>query len=130
MRAGPKCQGTTTLSVAKPAGSSVPIYRLRSWFCVTGLALAIRVVALVAIGHPEILEHQLTLRFDEPSYNRTAKTLAMTGHYSEFPNGPPTAYRPPGAVLPLAALYHLFGPFPGVGIAYTITCSVALVAAV
>src|SRR5262245_6857523 len=81
------------------------------WLCIA-VALALRVLALVAIGHPELRRGQVFLSADEPSFHRTAEALATTGRYSERPGGSPTAFRPPGLVLPLAALYRLVRPSP------------------
>jgi hypothetical protein len=94
------------------------------------LALAARLAALLVVGHPEMLHGDLVPAFDEPTYHRLAKTLVTTGRYSMLPGEPPTAFRPPGAILPMAFLYLLFGPSLWVGIAYVMLCSLAIVAVV
>jgi 4-amino-4-deoxy-L-arabinose transferase-like glycosyltransferase len=94
------------------------------------LALAARLVALLVVGHPEMLRGDLVLAFDEPTYHRLAKTLATTGEYRTLPGDEPTAFRPPGAIVPLAILYLLFTPSPWVAVAYVMVCSLAIVAVV
>ncbi len=97
-------------------------------FCVV-LALVLRVAALLTVGHPEIRRGDLFLTSDEPSFHLTAVAVATTGRYSRGPGGPPTAFRPPAAVLPLAALYYLVRPSLAVGIGYVILCSLGVVVA-
>lgn len=102
----------------------------RNLVALFALALAARLAALLVVGHPEMLRGDLVLAFDEPTYHRLAKTLATTGRYSMLPGEPPTAFRPPGAILPMAFLYLLFGPSPWVAVAYVLLCSLAIVAVV
>ena len=91
------------------------------------LALALRLAALFLVGHPEMLRGHLSLSSDEPSFHETAQALATTGRYSRRPDGPPTAFRPPGLILPLAALYYVVRPTPYVGVAYVLLGSLAIV---
>lgn len=87
-----------------------------------------RVLAILFVGHPEIRRGEVGLGAgDEPSFHLTAKALAETGEYSRQPGGPATAFRPPGAILPLAALYAVLGSSPYVGIAYVALCGVGVV---
>jgi 4-amino-4-deoxy-L-arabinose transferase-like glycosyltransferase len=107
--------------------------RHRRWVVVIAiavLALAARAVAIVVIGHPELLHGDLVLSFDEPSYHRLARTLAETGRYAFSPKRPPSAYRSPGTVLVLAGAYRVFGASPFVGVLCTLAASLALVFAV
>src|SRR5438094_3121399 len=91
------------------------------------LALALRLAALFMVGHPEMLRGDLSLSSDEPSFHETAQALATTGRYSKRPGGSPTAFRPPGLILPLAALYYFVRPTPYVAFAYVMLGSLAIV---
>ncbi len=96
------------------------------------LALGVRIIFLVFFAHPEILGGALEPRddTDEGDYHQLASHLAESGRYSLSLEGPSTAIRPPGTVLPIAALYKLFGPSPGLGVAYVLLCSLVLVVAI
>src|SRR5262249_55743494 len=91
------------------------------------LALALRLAALFVVGHPEMLRGHLSLSSDEPSFHETAQALAMTGSYSKRPDGPATAFRSPGLILPLAALYYFVQPTPYVAFAYVMLGGLAIV---
>ncbi|MBI3784544.1 MAG: glycosyltransferase family 39 protein [Deltaproteobacteria bacterium] len=95
---------------------------------VFALALLLRLLAIVAIGHNELLHGTFELKNDESSYHRPAVALATEGCYCWAPGGQPTAYRPPGIILPLAALYWFFDPAPELALGYVLLCSMALVA--
>jgi len=96
------------------------------------LALAARLTFLVLFAHPEILHGALEPRndTDEGDYHQLASQVAQYGRYSLTPDGPSTAIRPPGTVLPLAMLYSVFGPSPALGVGYVLLCSLALVVVV
>ena len=70
---------------------------------------------------------QLSSGSDEGHYHLLALNLAESGHYRLSPDGPPTALRPPGTVLPIAALYRIFGPHPFLGVVDVGLCSLAIV---
>ena len=91
------------------------------------IALLLRLVAVATIGHSEVLRGDFELKNDESSYHRPAVTLANEGCYCWAPGGRPTAYRPPGIILPLAALYRLFKPAPEIALGYVLLCGLALV---
>ncbi|HVM95610.1 MAG TPA: hypothetical protein VMT89_04440 [Candidatus Acidoferrales bacterium] len=94
------------------------------------LALVLRLLAVIALGHREILDGQFELKNDESSYHRPAIALLTDGCYCWAPGGQPTAYRPPGIILPLAALYWVLRPDPRIALGYVLLCSLALVAVV
>ncbi len=98
------------------------------WLCLL-LALVVRLAALLILGHPELRRGDLNLTSDEPSFHLTALAVATTGKYTWGPGGPPTAFRPPGAVLPLAAAYWLVRPTLGVGLAYAMLCGLGVIVA-
>lgn len=91
------------------------------------LAIAVRIAGFLIVGHPEIPRGQLSFWADEASFHDIAKAVATTGAYSREPGGPATAFRPPGATLPLAALYYVLRPTPYVAFAYVMLCGVAVV---
>jgi hypothetical protein len=91
------------------------------------LAVAVRVAGFLVIGHPEVPRGQLLFWADEASFHDVAQAVATTGAYSRGPSGAATAFRPPGAILPLAALYYALEPSPYVAFAYVMLCGVAVV---
>lgn len=91
------------------------------------LAISLRLLAISVIGHPEILQGKFVLKNDESSYHLPAVALATTGQYSRAPGGAPTAYRPPGIIVPLAILYWLITPSPYVALGYVLVCSLAII---
>ncbi|MEM7587254.1 MAG: glycosyltransferase family 39 protein [Acidobacteriota bacterium] len=99
------------------------------WFFFLVLALTVRFGFLLAVAHPEIRSGSFELRADtdESDYHGLALSLATTGEYRLGPDHPATAFRPPGTVLPIAALYRLLGPLPALGVLYVMVCSVLIV---
>ncbi|MFH0843989.1 MAG: hypothetical protein V1930_00815 [Pseudomonadota bacterium] len=88
---------------------------------VTGIILltvTIRICFVLVISHPEIRKGEFHPKSDETQYHGLAETLATEGKYRFTPNSPPTAYRSPGIILPLALLYYLLEPLPFVGLIY------------
>ncbi len=98
-------------------------------FLILVTALAVRVAFFVAVSHPEARSGAFELKADsdEADYHRLASNLAESGQYKLRPQGPPTALRPPGTVVPIAALYRIFGPRPILGVLYVGICSLAVV---
>lgn len=96
------------------------------------VGLIARLAFLLAVSHPELRagRFELSHSTDESDYHRLAANFAAQGSYSLSPEGPPTALRPPGTVLPIALLYLAFGPRPLLGVAYVLLCSLATVAVV
>jgi 4-amino-4-deoxy-L-arabinose transferase-like glycosyltransferase len=92
-----------------------------------GLAVVLRLLAVASVGHRELLRGQFELKNDESTYHLPAVALLTEGCYCWAPGGHPTAYRPPGIVLPLAALYMLITPAPAVALGYVLLCSIAVV---
>ncbi len=99
------------------------------FFLILMTALAARVVFFLFIAHPEARSGRFALRSDtdEADYHRLAIHLVDSGQLKLSADGPATALRPPGTVLPLAALYRLFGPHPFLGVIYIGLCSLAIV---
>ncbi len=93
------------------------------------LALAVRLGFFFAIAHPEARQGDFHLldETDEIDYHRLATTLVETGKYRLFAEGPATAKRPPGMILPLAALYAIFGLSPWVAMVWVLLCALLLV---
>ena len=93
------------------------------------LALATRVGFLLAVAHPEARHGEFAFpdASDESDYHRMARNLAVDGVYKLGEDGPPTAKRPPGMVLPMAALYALLGPSPWWALAWVMACSLATI---
>ena len=93
------------------------------------LALAARLVFLLTMAHPEAArgEFHFPIGSDEADYHRMAQYLAEDGVYRLTPDGPPTAKRPPGMILPMALAYAVFGPSPFWGLAWVMLCSLLLV---
>ena len=102
------------------------------WLIFLALAFISRLIFLVGVAHPEARAGIIELQpdTDEADYHRLALHLAERGLYSLSPEGPPTAIRPPGTVLPIAGLYRLFGPHPILGIVYVFVCSLGIVVVV
>ncbi|MEM7352520.1 MAG: glycosyltransferase family 39 protein [Acidobacteriota bacterium] len=102
------------------------------WLIFLALAVVARLIFLFAVAHPEARSGAIELRFDtdEADYHNLATNLATSGRYALSPDGPATAIRPPGTVLPIAALYRVFGPSPVLGIALVFLASLAIVAVV
>ncbi len=92
-------------------------------------AVMFRLLFFLAVAHPEVRGGGFELRgdTDEADYHRLAANLVDSGEYKLSRDGPPTALRPPGTVLPIAALYLVFGPRPILGVVYVGLCSLALV---
>src|SRR4029434_483078 len=90
-------------------------------------AIVVRVLAIFIVGHPELRRGTLWLGSDEPSFHNIAAALAETGQYAQRPGGPATAFRPPGAILPLAAIYSVAGTSPYLAFAYVVLCGAAIV---
>ncbi len=103
--------------------------RDRWFFLILVTALGCRVLFFLAVAHPEARAGGFELRADtdEADYHRLALNLAESGQYKLSPDGPPTALRPPGTVLPIAALYRICGTWPILGVAYVGLCSLAIV---
>lgn len=80
------------------------------------LALALRLAFALFVIHPELRHGGFAFMGDEQGYHQIAATLAASHLYRFSPESPPTAYRSPGAILPLAALYALWGPVPAIGV--------------
>ncbi len=99
------------------------------FFLILVAALVSRVLFFLAVAHPEVRGGRFQLRADtdEADYHRLAANLSRSGQYKLSPDGPATALRPPGTVLPIAGLYRLFGPHPALGVAYVGLCSLAIV---
>lgn len=93
------------------------------------LAFLARVGFLVAMAHPEARQGDFHLldNTDEIDYHRLASTLVTTGKYQLFADGPPTAKRPPGMILPIAALYGVLGPSPWVALLWVMACALLLI---
>jgi 4-amino-4-deoxy-L-arabinose transferase-like glycosyltransferase len=111
------------------ASLHAPARTRRRWglpFCIAA-AILVRVLAIFVVGHPELRSGPLWLGSDEPSFHNIAATLAETGRYAQRPDGPPTAFRPPGAILPLAAIYSVAGASPYLAFAYVVLCGAAIV---
>ncbi len=99
------------------------------FFLILVTALVARGLFFLFIAHPEGRVGRFELRgdTDEADYHRLAVHLANSGQLKLSADGPSTALRPPGTVLPLAALYRLFGPRPFLGVLYVGLCSLAIV---
>ncbi len=100
------------------------------WFyLILVTALVFRVLFFLAVAHPEARGGRFELRSDtdEADYHRLAVNLAESGQYKLSRDGPPTALRPPGTVLPIAALYRICGTWPILGVCYVGLCSLAVV---
>lgn len=93
------------------------------------LALLVRLGFFLVVAHPEARQGAFHLldETDEIDYHRLASTLVETGKYRLFAEGPPTAKRPPGMILPLAALYALFAPSPWLAWLWVLLCALLLV---
>lgn len=93
------------------------------------LALVARLAFLVVISHPEMRQGELHFLedSDESDYHRMARNLVVDGVYKLGEDSPPTAKRPPGMVLPIAALYALFGPSPWLALGWVMLCSLLTV---
>ncbi len=98
-------------------------------FLILVIALMVRVLFFFAVSHPEALSGTFELKADsdEADYHRLASNVAESGQYKLTPGGLPTALRPPGTVLPIAALYRIFGHRPILGVLYVAVCSLAVV---
>jgi len=113
-------------SVAAPS----PPWRSAAFWAVLLLALGLRITWALVVTHPELRQGAFAFTApDEPTFHDVAATLATTGRYAQQPGGPPTTGRTPGYVLPMAALYWLFGPRPVLGLVLNLLFGVALVAA-
>ncbi len=99
------------------------------FFLILVTALIFRVLFFLAVAHPEARAGSFELRpdSDEEDYHRLAANLVEVGRYSLSADGPPTALRPPGLVLPIAALYRIFETWPILGLAWVGLCSLAVV---
>lgn len=99
------------------------------WVGLVLLALTVRLGFFFALAHPEARQGTFHLldETDEIDYHRLTTTLVETGHYRLFADGPPTAKRPPGMILPLAVLYTLLAPSPWVALLWVMTCALLLV---
>lgn len=99
------------------------------WIALVLLALVTRLGFFFTVAHPEARQGTFHLldETDEIDYHRLASTLVATGKYRLFADGPPTAKRPPGMILPLAALYALLTPSPWVACLWVLTCALLLV---
>ena len=99
------------------------------FFLILVTAVVFRLLFFVTVAHPEARHGAFELRSDtdEADYHRLASNLAASGKYQLDPDGPATALRPPGTVLPIAALYLIFGPRPMLGVIYVAACSMVLV---
>ncbi len=121
-------------SIASPLphgeGQRAPAWRWRALLLTLVLALALRVAGLLIVGHPEIRRGAIGFGADEPSFHNIAVALAVTGRYDRQPGGAATAFRPPAAILPLAALYYLFGSTPYAAFAYVMLCGLGVVVVV
>ena len=73
------------------------------WWLVCGLAVGLRLTALLFLPHS-------ALENDGLWYHKAA--IAIVAGQGLQPNGVPTAYRPPGYSTLLALTYRLFGPYP------------------
>lgn len=93
------------------------------------LALVARLGFLVVVSHPEVRQGRLVFLedSDESDYHRMARNLVVDGVYKLGEQSPPTAKRPPGMVLPIAALYALFGPSPWLALLWVMICSLLTV---
>ncbi len=94
---------------------------------IVGVALLLRLAALIFFSHPEVLEGEFVFQHDELEYHQIASSLAESGEYSLEPGGPATIRRSPGLVLPIALLYGLFRPSPVMATGYVMLCSLLLV---
>lgn len=108
---------------------STSIMRAPAFWLIMLLALTVRLSFMFVIAHPELRRGEFAFTGDEPTYHETASTLAMTGRYARSPEGPPTGFRTPGAVLPLAALYLVTGPNPIAGLVLSMFLGLLLVLA-
>ncbi len=92
-------------------------------------AVVFRLLFFLVVAHPEARRGGFELRgdTDEAHYHRLAANLVESGEYKLTKDGPPTALRPPGTVLPIAALYLVFGPRPILGVVFVGLCSLAVV---
>lgn len=93
------------------------------------LALLVRLAFLVAIAHPEATSGAFSFPTgsDEADYHQMAIHLAESGVYKLQADGPPTAKRPPGMILPMALLYKLLGPSPWWAVTWVVCCSLLII---
>ena len=99
------------------------------FFLILMTALVTRVLFFLVVSHPEARSgsFELSRGSDEGHYHLLALSVAESGRYRLSPDGPPTALRPPGTVLPIAVLYRIFGPRPFLGVVYVGLCALAIV---
>ncbi len=106
------------------------------FFLILVFALAARALFFVVVAHPEVRSGALLMPdyadevqddTDETDYHLLALHLSEDGQLKLSRNGPPTATRPPGTVLPIALLYLIFGPRPILGVIYVAVCSLLIV---
>lgn len=93
------------------------------------LALLVRLGILLTLTHPEAARGVFSFPTgsDEADYHHLATNLAQRGAYTLTAEGPPTAKRPPGMILPIALLYKIFGASPWWAVAWVLLCSLLLI---
>lgn len=93
------------------------------------LTVIVRLGFFVGVAHPEARAGEFVFQHDsdESDYHNMARHLAIDGVYKLSEDGPPTAKRPPGMALPMAALYGVLGPSPWLGFGWVLLCSLLCV---
>ncbi len=106
------------------------------FFLILVVALVVRGLFFVLIAHPEVRTGALVMPdytdevqddTDETDYHLLALHLVLDGQLKLSHDGPPTAARPPGTVVPIALLYLIFGPRPILGVIFVGLCSLLIV---